>query len=591
MSAQKAVTIPPRDQPEIPAYFRKDRVARDEFLSQLGHFNEEQRSVFNRLCDMWEPDLLYRKFFSRAGHEFLNTDVLLHTLMNHLERGNCGLIANTVRQGELEKERIILTDRNSPRFWYWFVENLWHTARVADREDFPSVNILKKKPGFTTQLLQPLSLTEISGRFIQAHENDVIIYVLPALEGNKIVVTPASVYSLIEVSRLKIRAYLSDSPLLPILAKMMKTVVSSLVKSLRHNEDSFWNKLSNTVVNHKEDLRAKITNLPSDIFISAKILKIYTDNELEDAKKQREQEAEKRLTVKAIMKYLIKKDDFLVTKEELDAQFQPYNEQWPDLKDMFLNTYAVPQSANSLPYVVQVNDYYIYRDHVYPLFKTRHSQASLELNDYYQQLAGHILLTKNRDKFSAFTGITAFREDIRERLVAEFPILSDLLSKPRIVSESIIHYSSKIQKTTDMERIKSTLAKYFEGNSLRFKQPEKLFYLSPVELLQYAFRRLGWFRRFLLRLFGRYESYIQSFDRASSGKNTAENQAYTPFPPSSSSAAMELMPGQERRGRHNKKHSKASRGRTVRSKRYSAKQQEEAWNEFKSLYQKNKGRK
>jgi hypothetical protein len=129
MNTDRAGKLPPRNQPEMPSYFRKDRTGRDEFLSQLGHFGEEHRALFSRLCDMWEPDLPYSKFFSKAGHEYLNAEATLHTLMIHLEKGNCGLIANTVRDGKLEKDRIILTDRDSPRFWYWLVENSWQECR------------------------------------------------------------------------------------------------------------------------------------------------------------------------------------------------------------------------------------------------------------------------------------------------------------------------------------------------------------------------------------------------------------------------------------------------------------------------------
>ena len=239
MSSDRAGKLPPRNQPEMPGYFRKDRTGRDEFLSQLGHFSEEHRTLFSRLCDMWEPDLPYSKFFAKAGHEFLNADATLHTLMTHLERGNCGIVALVARNDQLEKDRIILTDRDAPRFWYWLVENLWQSCRVSDRDPFPTVKAVVKRGGFADDVLQPLSLAEISSSFMESHADDLILYALPDMDGKTLIVTPATLPYMVEVARLKIRAHLADSPLQPILARMLGTVVSSMRKSLTLNDDQF----------------------------------------------------------------------------------------------------------------------------------------------------------------------------------------------------------------------------------------------------------------------------------------------------------------------------------------------------------------
>ena len=588
MSADRAGKLPPRNQPEMPAYFRKDRVGRDEFLSQLGHFREEHRALFSRLCDMWEPDMPYSKFFTKAGHEYLDANAVLHTLMTHLERGNCGLISNTVRDGQLEKDRIILTDRDSPRFWYWLVENRWQACRISDRNEFPTVASVKKRGEFPDDVLQPLSLAEISGTFIQNHIDDLVMYALPDLDGKTLIVTPAVLSVMVEVSRFKISANLADSPMQPVLARLLGTVVSSLRKSLAKNDNLFWNKLADAIIINREDLLAKRGNITPEIFIAAKILKIFTRNELDEAEQRREQEAEKRDMIQEILAQLSRKENFLMTPDEFDEQFEPYKENWPDLREMFITYYMKPTGRTGLPAVINVGEDYLYRDHLYPLFKSRHKIASMELREFYLNMIERIFRTNNKDKFTAFTGMESFREDIRERLTAEFQVLSDLLAKPRIVSEGTIHYATKVLKITDMERVKTILERYFESGSIRFKNPDKLFDLPPQPMFEEAFRRLSWLRRVLLRLFGRYDSYLHTMDPPTSydlhskinSPGTGPGSISVPVRPYRAG-----MPGGEgimdsavrkRKQSGNKK------------KNYSIKQQEQAWDDFRSAYDKKK---
>lgn len=591
MSADRAGKLPPRNQPEMPAYFRKDRVGRDEFLSQLGHFGEEHRALFSRLCDMWEPDMPYSKFFAKAGHEYLNADATLHTLMTHLEGGNCGLITNTVRDGVLEKDRIILTDRDSPRFWYWLVENRWQACRVADRLPYPTVTSVKKRGSFPSDVLQPLSLAEISDTFIQNHIDDVIMYALPDLDGKTLIVTPAVLFLMIDVSRFKIRANLLDSPLQPVLSRLMGTVVSSLRKSLALNDNLFWNKLSDAIIVNREDLLVKKANINPEIFIAAKILKIFTRNELDEAEQRREQEAEKRETIQTILAQVARKDNFLMSPEEFDEQFTPYKENWPDLREMFLAHYMKPTGRTGLPSVVNVGEYYLFRDHLYPLFKSQHKMASLELREFYLNMIERILRTNNKDKFTALTGIESFREDIRDRLSADFQVLSDLLSKPRIVSEGIIHYSTKVMNNKDLKRVKTILERYFESGSTRFMNPDKLFDLPPQAMFEAAFKRLSWLRRMMLRMFGRYDSYLntlstfttQDFRNKSLPNGETPDSFTAPVRPykAGSPGGEGVMESAVRRRKLSGQY----------KKNYSMKQQETAWDDFRTAYEKKKGKK
>jgi len=573
-----------RNQPEMPSYFKKDRVGRDEFLSQIGQFPEEQRSLFNRLCDMWEPDIPYSKFILKVGNDFLDVEKTLSSLINRLEKEGCGLFSMTINDGEIGKDRIILTDRSSPRFWYWKIENKWQECRTSDRKPFPVLKEFQDKKGFNTQIIQPLSLSEISSSFINEHINEVVIYALPDIDGKTLIVTPYSLQYLFDVARMKIRVNLSNSPILSVLARYTGTVPSNLIKDLEQDSNIFWNKLANAIMLHRDDLLVKKSNLNQEIFVAAGILKTYTKNEIEEAKKKREEEEEKQELLRKILFRIAEKENFLISAEDFNKQFAPYIKNWPDLRELFVLKYMQPPKRAGLPYIVSIGTDYIYRDHIYPMFKARHQAASAELKEYYTDVAERILRTRGKNRITVFSSLDSFREDIHDQLEKEFPILSNMLAKPRIVSEGIIHYVMKVMKSNDMEMVKTILARYFESGIIRFLDPEKLFNLSPVFIFREAFSRLNWFRKLILKLFGRYESYLQVFSNSplkeSGEKNkTAKTDGGNNFYSSAKTnqPAPYKPPPPERRNTA-----------VQRKKRYTARQQEKAWEEFKTLYEKNK---
>jgi len=239
---------------------------------------------------------------------------------------------------------------------------------------------------------------------------------------------------------------------------------------------------------------------------------------------------------------------------------------------------------------VIVGDCYLFRDHLYPLFKSSHKEAEQELKNFYLDMVYRILRTNNRDRFTAFSGIESFREDIRERLSTEFSVLAEMLSKPRLVSEGIIHYCTKVLKISDMDRVKAILNRYFEGGSIRFKNPELLFDLPPATLFKEAFLRLSWLRRLTLKLFGRYDSYIQTLNSSAGTevlKSKGLSMKYVERPletaqPYRSTAAV-IDRSTELSGRVRKQP-------PFRRRSYSVKQQEDAWDQFRNAYEKKKGK-
>lgn len=521
MSAQGTKPIPLRDQPEMPGYFGMNRKGRDEFLSQAGHFSEEQRTLFSLLCDMWEPDISYVKFLTKARHDHMNAEPALNAIMSQLERGKCGLIVCSAVENRLEKSRVILTERDSPRFWYWSVENAWQRVQVDESLSFPALGDFSHHESFPNDSLETLSLADISESFIRGRGSEVRLYTFSDLTDSPFILTPSSVFLMVQACRRRLRSILANSPLQPLLSRLLGTVVSDLRRSLLKNDHSFWSSLTDVIGAHQEDLKARKPNLSGELFIAAAILKAYNRNELNEAERRREEDAEKRDVMKSILVHLVGHDGFLISKQDMQAQFQPYKDRWPDFYDTFVSYFMAESGSSTLPAVLSIGDEYIHRDRIYPLFKLHYEQAAGELQGFYLNLIERILLGRAGSRTAVFAGLEAFRGDIEDRLSADFPILKRLLALPKIVSEGIIHYAGKVLKIQDMQRIKRVLQRYFDGGTLHFKDPERLFALYPRAMFDEAFGKLSGFRRLILKLFGRYDGLMQLFNQSLSSRGGA----------------------------------------------------------------------
>ncbi|MCG8453558.1 MAG: hypothetical protein MI717_10305 [Spirochaetales bacterium] len=583
---------PLRNRPEMPSYFKKDRVGRDAFLSQIGHFNEEQRGLFNRLCDFWEPDMLYSKFITKVSGEFLNASASFDTLITYLEKAHCGLISRVMKDGQMVKDRIILTDRDDLRHWYWRVDEAWKRCGSGDGSSFPTVEDFSSLEGFPAENLEPLSPAELSSSFSLSEGNLVKIFILGGLPGSALIVTPATMEDLLGQSRNKLKDQLSDNLMQSVLSRLLGIMSSEMLRFLGQKDEEFWQRFSTAVLDHKEDLLAKRPGLTPEVFVAAKVVQAYSRNELEAAEDKKADDALKRETLQGILGQIAKKEGYLMRPSEYDEQFAPYQDKWPDLKEMFAAQCLVSTGRSALPIVANIGGDYIHRNHIFPLFKTKLREAGVEMRAFYLDMIERMLRTNNRDRITIFTSRSAFNADIRDRISEEFPVLGELFRQPRLVSEAIIHYATKVLKISDMERVKTQLETFFEPGTIRFKERDKLLHLPIRAMFQEAYSRLSWFRRFLLRAMGRYESYMNSiksgdaepakqkassksqYQRASLGASSADSSRSGGYRPSGENAP---------RGKHKRKSAQP-----LKVRQYSEEQRDEAWMEFKNVYKKGK---
>ena len=582
----------------MPSYLRKDRVGRDSFLSQIGAIGDEYRTLFSLLCDMLEPELSYKKFISKMESRYPTIVDMIGILMSHLEKGRCGIISPPLQNGRSENARIILTNRDAPRFWYWYIENAWKAAQTSAQEPYPTVEAFRKLGNFPLDVCRPLPLAKISNDLMRENADEIILYAVQNSNKNPILATPPTLAAMVEVSREKIRGTISKSLNLQTKVSQLLGLIDSVFRqSISTKDHHFWYQLTKTLIDNREKLSAEKIIASKELFSAAGIIQAFSQNELTAAEEHRRDAEEKEKTMKTLLFTIAKKSDFLMTPGEFVQLFEPFDDKWPDLQTTFSERYMTAPGRTGLPPVVSVGSSYIYCDHLYLLFKSQRTMASAELKKHYVRKFIDVLKSRNRHEITVFSSLSSFRGNIKERIAREYPTLDSLIAAPRTVADGIIHYGTKVLKKADTQKLKNALERYFVAGTVRFKAPDELFDLHLSPIFEEAYTHLSLLRRLFMRISGRYESYVRLFDPLTRNEELDRKKPDSKKPRKEPPRKVQENKERKRAGANKNKsvrretmntpsRQKQNRGNVGSKKVYSSKQREAAWHEFEDLSKK-----
>ena len=368
--------------------------------------------------------------------------------------------------------------------------------------------------------------------------------------------------------------------------------ISEIQKKQYSSEVKFWKDIASEILKSAEDLQLRIKHLSIAVFQSAEILHLYYQNMETEEEKEREESREKQQAIDEICMEILKKEDFLYSPEDLLDLLEPYEKKWEGFKDLFYETVVKVNQKIGLPVILYLADKYLHRDHVYPFFRAETNMQSRELKIHYIEIMEKMLRTRNKDKVTIFYTRDSFKDDVMEQIRENSPILAEFLDKPRIVSEGIVHYFKNLKKVRDVGKIKDFMNNFFEDGMIRFKDPDYLLDLYMLDIFNESYTYLSWWKRFLLRISGKYESFINQFtglsedDFLESGneimgeKRTKSRQDFQPG---------EYAAGTRRRDRQPDmvRYRKRSAPPPTSAK-YNLKQRNKAWEEFQDAFNKKK---
>ncbi len=512
MADQISDNAPLLNQPETPSYLQMDPKDRDGFLFQLGTIADHPRTLFSEICDLLEPEISFKKLVSLLEGKVPAVTETLETLMEFLQAGRCGILEKSISNGKLVNSRVILTEMNSPRFWYWIIENIWKSIKLTSTDPFPTVEDFGKKHKFPVELLQQLPLTDITTDLVNQYENRVVVFNIDNGKNYNIIITPPSLPVLMKVSRVRIRqAIQKNSRLQATVSRMMGELETAFKQSISRDEHDFWNRFTNTLIENRKRLAEEKITTSIELFRSARIIRAFTENQMTEMESIRKDEEEKLSVMKNLLLSIAKKDGFLVDRKDFNDFFKPHEEKWEDIRQVFDERFLKSNTKSGLPTVILLDNKYIYRDNVYLLFKTEHDVVSSELRKYYLKQFSLVLRSNNRKKASIFSSLRVFRIEVKQRIAENYQVMNALYSSPRLVADGIIHYGTKVLKNTKMQRLRSVLDKYFVPGSVKFREIDDLFNLHLSQIFEQTFSQLSFIRQFFMKVLGQYESYLSRY--------------------------------------------------------------------------------
>jgi hypothetical protein len=171
------------------------------------------------------------------------------------------------------------------------------------------------------------------------------------------------------------------------------------------------------------------------------------------------------------------------------------------------------------PELVFINNMIIHKDFLFHYFTRQISTLRNHLLFLYQDQMTDLLKRNRTDKYTQFFSRSNFRSDIMSRIKDKDLQLWELLQKPTRVAEGAYHYLQEVKGITKSTRIKDVMGLYFHSDLKNFRQVDSMFQLKLLTMFEKAYKELGWWGRFILRLTGRYESYVTMFSETTAEAN------------------------------------------------------------------------
>ncbi|OQY34245.1 MAG: hypothetical protein B6241_05510 [Spirochaetaceae bacterium 4572_59] len=579
----------------LPTVFQMDLSQREEFLSQIGSFTQEQRRIFHRICDFFDPMLDYNRFVLHAGKDILFANNQIEILMRKIRTAHYGLLKFKNDQGELKPDRIIICNRDSNVFYLNVIEDEIQRMMLDNSQPFLSLDSMAKNmlkiPYDLVETIYPDSLSPLSFKNMKDDEK---IITISLKTGGSILLSSASSEFLIEISRNKIKNALKNSSFISILSRYMEIKISDIQKKQFSRDMIFWKNASTQIVKNKDDLQLRIKHLSLSILQSAEILHFYLTNAEAEEEKEREESKEKHNAISEICMEILKKENLLVTAGELLDLLDPYEKKWLGFKDLFYETVVKVNQKIGLPVILFIGENYLHRDHIYPFFRLELSMQSKDLRFHYIEIMERMLRTRNKDKVTIFYTRDSFKDDVLDQIRENSPILSEFLSKPRIVSEGIVHYFRELKKVRDVNKIKDFMNNFFEDGMIRFKDADYLLNLYLLDIFNESYKYLSWWKKFTLKISGRHESFINQFTGIGedvpglSEKIIELNKSRQEALFNGASSPRDKSANRRKYDSTGKTVSRRRQSASDRSMKYNLKQRNKAWDEFQEAFDKKK---
>lgn len=593
---------------EPPSYGAYTEGEREAFLSQLGNFTPYQRSVFHALCKENRGQIKYKPFAERMSLQIKNVHSEIEILIKKLNIHRMAVLLYSYDSSGKDKERkkdsIILTDQGDQAFYRFSMQQLFDDLAGSASPRLPTGGVLEE----SGLLLPDYMISEISAEqlrkpYIQEIFITPSILSFPVRHDEHIFFLSSHLNQTIQLCIQVIKDITQSSSVLADFARFKNTSITAIKQNLSTRTPSIWMDLTRSIIDFDKQRTPNQFAISDSFAQAAEMVFAYLKNEIEDAKQKNEHEKEIENDLQQTAEKLKKKYFEPIGQEKLNTELEPlqkkYGEDFADVKQQFFDRFTKMKDSTKLPPLVFIGKKYIHRNHLHKYIALRFRQLSEQLEEEYITLMRTILKTNNRDEDVTFFSNKNFNLDIETRIRNIDPFVAEILERPRVLAEAIIHVAKEEKQVKDIEQVRHILEQYFEPGTMRYKFFTDIFNLNIFTIFRKAFTLLPVLRQFWMKLTGKFRGAKEKYEQfrpkipvkmvqqktGSSTKNPEKRRSPkdSSGPPAAerNRSRMEkpetYIPSRRRKGVQNIQ---------KKDKSYTKKQTDEAWDDFRESLKK-----
>lgn len=497
-----------------PDFIHKDDLAREEFLSQLGNFSPQERTIFRRLCERWEPEIKYQRFLHNL--DIKNAAGDLNSLISKLQKQRMAILNFKVEEGIRKPESITLCSQDGTAFYARLIDEYYVKLQESLAEPLPFESDLNKLYPHISSA-EYLNLTYLELLRMTADKDNIAsgIYRIQLLGGDALLASASSLKWLIHAAIGKLRAFFSNPNYLALAAKIQNTSLLEIKQRLNTRNPDFWKDLTTSLLAEEEAIKNnRSIRVGKRFFQICGFIYRYVEAQMQLAEEQRQEREDRDLDMKSIVQ-AVKEDNNKICPDEqltaiIDGLKEKYGKKFPDFKAEFLSRYT--KSSHGLPQLVSIDNIWVHIDNLHLLFSSRLDLLRPQLQQYYVKQMETQLRRKNRARSEIFFSKENFEQDILNTVKTMDSFAADCLERPNIISEAMVHYLKTRRKIQSPDDLRAHLIVFFHARNLMFLPLAEIFNLNLGEIFKNGFLRLPLWRQIIIRATGRYgaleEKYI-----------------------------------------------------------------------------------
>ncbi|WP_028973314.1 hypothetical protein [Spirochaeta cellobiosiphila] len=500
--------------PDYVTYSNKER---ETFLSQLGNFSPNQRDIFHKLCENWQPEINYEVFVRNQTSNFNYIHTELKKIFELLKLKGMGIISFKKEGKEFVPNKIILTNQDSDSFYQFSLIN-WYNRMEEDLfYPFPirkeCIEAWGKVPKETlTQLTKETYNRESIDKW-KSFDGVILIKITDALD---LYVAPSDLVRLIQLCKRKIIGYLENPSLTNKISGILGMNTTELQRQIADKNPKFWILLTQSIVNNKMDImQTPRVLIKDDLFLASLIYGNYIHAEIVEAKRRKDAEKTREIDMAYLADQVKGQGGELLSEQRFQqlvgTMKSKYGDDFDSFHNDFMKKYLIA-SSRTTSIINKVRDKYIHRENVVTYFRLEYQIVFEWLQKEYKESMEFIVRSNKSEDTSLFNK-SNLDYDILRRVKDKYPDFGFLLENPRLLAESIIQTARENGKIKTIDEAKPMLNPFFLPDRIEYRPFYNLFKIEVDRIFDAVFSKMSIWRQLFYRISGRYESYRKKFEK------------------------------------------------------------------------------